>query len=331
MKGQWKTGGRLAAIFLAMALAGFAQTSVSGNGNAQQPGMASPGAINYVEGQATLDGQPLTAQSVGSTVARPNQTIGTTNGYVEVLLTPGAFLRIGHNSEVRLMSASLAGVTLQVGRGSAMLEVADLVDGSTLTVDLDGATTAIQKKGLYSFDAAQHTVRVLDGKAEVRNATGETTLKKGNQVLLASDQPLKKRDFETKPAEHEPLYVWSRVRSEQESQANMNAANSLAAGGAWYGPGWYWDPRWSGYAFLPGSGFLYSPFGWGFYGYGYPGIWGGGFGYPYRGGRYYGHGFHGRPGGFHGGHGGGLHGGGHRGGFHGGGHAGGGHAGGGHR
>ena len=93
--------------------------------------MASPGAVNYVEGQATLDGEPLTAQSVGSTVARPNQVIDTTNGYVEVLLTPGSFLRIGHNSEVRLASASLSGVTLQVNKGSALVEVADLVEGSS--------------------------------------------------------------------------------------------------------------------------------------------------------------------------------------------------------
>lgn len=303
---------RMLAVLAVTAFAGFAQqTQVSGN-----KGMASPGAVNYVEGQATLDGQPLTAQSV----ARPGQAIDTANGYVEVLLTPGAFLRIGHNSETRLTSVGLAGVTLQVNRGSAMVEVADLVKGSTLTVDMDGSTTAVQKNGLYSFDAAQHSVRVLDGKAEVRNATGETTLKKGNEVLLASDQPLKKRDFETKLAEHEPLYVWSKVRSEQEARANMNAVNSLAAaGGGWYGPGWYWDPYWSSYAFLPGSGFLYSPFGWGFYGY--PGIWRGGFGYGYgyRGGRYSGHvsGFHhGR--GFHGGHAGsGFHGG-HGGGFHGG-------------
>jgi uncharacterized membrane protein YgcG len=305
---------RMLAVLAVTALAGFAQqTQVSGN-----KGMASPGAVNYLEGQATLDGQPLAAQSV----ARPGQAIDTANGYVEVLLTPGAFLRIGHNSETRLTSVGLAGVTLQVNRGSAMVEVGDLVKGSTLTVDMDGATTAVQKKGLYSFDAAQHSVRVLDGKAEVRNATGETTLKKGNEVLLASDQPLKKRDFETKPAEHEPLYVWSKVRSEQEARANMNAANSIVAGGGWYGPGWYWDPYWSSYAFLPYSGF-YSPFGFGFYGY--PGIWQGGYGYGYHGGRYYGHvsgNFHGghAGSGFHGGHagGGGFHGGGGHAGGHGG-------------
>jgi len=314
MKGDWKTGGRWLAVLIATALLGFAQTSASQSENGQQPRMASPGAINYIEGQAMLDGQALTAESVGSTVAKPNQAIATSNGYVEVLLTPGTFLRIGHDSEVRLKSASLAGVTVQMNRGAALIEVADLVEGSTLTVDLDGTSTALVKKGLYSFDAGQHSVRVLDGKAEVRNATRETTLKKGDQVLLASDPPLKKRDFETKQAKQEPLYVWSKVRGEQQAEANRNSADSLAASGAWHGPGWYWNPYWSGYAYMPGSGFLYSPFGWGFYGYGYPRIWGGlGYRYYYVP-RYYGHGFrswghhggglHGGHGGWHGGHGG---------------------------
>lgn len=306
MKGDWKTGGRLLAVLIATSLTAFAQTSASQNESTQQLRMASPGAINYVEGQATLDGQALTAESVGSEVAKPNQAIATTNGYVEVLLTPGTFLRIGHDSGVRLKSASLAGVTVQMDHGAALIEVADLVEGSTLTVDLDGTSTALVKKGLYSFDARQHSVRVLDGKAEVRNATGETTLKKGDQVLLASDKPLKKRDFETKEAKQEPLYVWSKVRGEQQAEANRNSADSLAASGAWYGPGWYGNPYWSGYAYMPGSGFLYSPFGWGFYGYGYPRIWGGlGYRYYYVP-RYYSHGFRGgargHHGGWHGGH-----------------------------
>jgi hypothetical protein len=288
---------RMLAILAATALAGFAQTSVS-----QNRGMAGPGAVNYVEGQVSLNGQPLAAQSV----VRPNQVIDTANGFVEVLLTPGAFLRIGPNSEARLISAGLAGVELEVNRGSAMVEVADLIKGSRLNVVLHGAGVAIEKSGLYSFDATQQSVRVLDGKAEVTSGGGVVTLKKGNQALLASGQPLQKQSFETKAAEHDPLYVWSRVRSEQEAKANFNASNSLAAS-AWYGPGWYWDPYWSSYAFL-GTGYLYSPFGFGYYGY--PGIWGGGYGY--HGGRYYGHvsgNFRGSAGGFHGGggHGGGGH------------------------
>jgi hypothetical protein len=32
-----------------------------------------------------------------------------------------------------------------------------------------------------------------------------------------------------------------------------------------YGPNWYWDPYFASYSFLPYGGFLYSPFGFGFY------------------------------------------------------------------
>src|SRR5215831_7102826 len=50
--------------------------------------------------------------------------------------------------------------------------------------------------------------------------------------------------------------------------------------------GWWWDPWFSAFTFVPGDGIFYSPFGWGFYSpfyvYGAPG-----FGYGYA--RYYHH------------------------------------------
>jgi hypothetical protein len=221
--------------------------------------------VNYVEGDVTLNGNPLSTPSVGSAVAESNQTIATGNGYVEVLLSPGAFLRLGHNSEVRMIAAGLADVRLQVSQGSAMVETADPVKGSTLEVMLNEANTRIERGGLYAFDANGQSVRVLDGKAQVTQGASEVTLKKGDQVSLVNDGALKKRDFSVKSAESDPLYVWSKVRSREEAQANAHAANLIVAGGGWYGPGWYWDPFWSGYAFLPGAGIWNSPFGWGFY------------------------------------------------------------------
>lgn len=349
MKAQLKYGLRTLTMLAATALVGFAQAptgaraAVTAPGGAKDKGtnvasastatpqrkIASPGAVNYVEGHATLNGQPLAPDAVGSAVVGPNQVLATTDGYVEVLLTPGAFLRVGHNSAVRLISVGLAGVNAQVDRGSALVEVADLIKGSNLTLAVNGVPVQIRKKGLYEFDAAQRAVRVLDGKADVQEAAEKITLKKGDQVSVASE-PSKKHDFDVKAAKKEPLYVWSKVRSEQQSQANQHSADVILAGGGWYGPGWYWDPLWSGYAFLPGTGMLYSPFGWGFYSpvY-YGGLWGGGFGYaPYRyaprhygGHGYYARGFsHGHVGGIGAMHGrGGFHGGGFRGGSHGGG------------
>jgi hypothetical protein len=36
-------------------------------------------------------------------------------------------------------------------------------------------------------------------------------------------------------------------------------------GPGWFGPGWYWDLWFGAFTFLPADGFLYNPFGWGFY------------------------------------------------------------------
>lgn len=299
MKAQWKFGLRTMAVAALGTLATFAQVSTGAQGGMPAPAGATypgtnaptsnvssqtgktayPGAINYVEGQGTLNGEPLAPNSVGSAVVRPNQVIGTTNGYVEVLLTPGAFLRIGHDSEARLISAGLANVDVELTRGSAMVEVAELVKGSTLHFVVNGVPVQIEKKGLYAFDTAQAVVRVLDGKAEVQQAERTLTLKKGDE-LAAGNGTFQKHDFDIKAEERQPLYVWSKVRSQDEAQVNLHAANLIVSGGSWYGPGWYWDPFWSSYAFMPGAGFLSSPFGWGFYSPAYyGGLWGG-FGYP---------------------------------------------------
>jgi hypothetical protein len=234
-----------------------------------------------------LNGQPLVPTAAGYAVAQPNQAIDTQAGYAEVLLTPGAFLRIGNNSEVVMQSTGLANIQVQVVRGSAMIEAADLVKGATLQVMLNGATVQIEQHGLYQFDANQQLVRVLDGKAKILEASRVKTIGKGDQVVLTSAD-LKSHGFDKQAAQADPLYVWSRARSSAEAQSNVAVANNVALYGGWYGPGWYWNPFWGEYAFLPGAGFLYSPFGWGFYSprfvvaapfyrgfYGHPGIAGG--------------------------------------------------------
>jgi hypothetical protein len=47
--------------------------------------MPLPGAVNYVEGQAAIDGQNLPA---GSAMLETNQVLTTGQGRVELLLTP---------------------------------------------------------------------------------------------------------------------------------------------------------------------------------------------------------------------------------------------------
>jgi hypothetical protein len=298
MQGQIKGGLKLTAVLVLTAALGLAQTTMSApapygpgsnpaaNGQASAPAQAVPGTINYVEGQATLSGQPLGPGSARYVVAQPNQALDTQTGFVEVLLTPGAFLRIGNNSEVVMRSLGLANVQVDLVRGSAMIEVADLVKGTTMQVTLNGATTQIEKRGLYAFDANQQLVRVLDGKANLIEGSRDKSIGKGDQIAL-NEANLKSHGFDKQVAQADPLYVWSKARSEAEARANVAVAQNVAVYGGWYGPGWYWDPLWAEYAFLPGAGFLYSPFGWGFYSPGF--VYAAPFYHGFYGRGYYGH------------------------------------------
>jgi hypothetical protein len=297
---------------------------------AQTPRPIGAGTINYVEGQASLGGVALSPQSVGSATLQPNQLLDTGSGYVEVLLTPGAFLRLGHDSEARMITAGLADTQVELVRGSAMLEVDQLIKGTDLSVIVNGATARIEKTGLYDFDGVQGAIKVLDGKAKVVEANGSRTLGKNDEVLLASRRPLRKRDVDENAVKAEQLYIWSKARSEDEAKASASAANNptyyVAAG-----PGWFWDPYWDFYGFWPANASLYSPFGWGFYSPAFFGYYGG-YGYAWYGhpgffwhGHPGAHGYvHGRVGGMDarvgGFHEGGFHGGFAAGGFHGGGH-----------
>ncbi len=284
----------------------------------------SPGTLNYLEGQASLDGKALAPDAAGSARLGANQTLDTRDGNAELLLTPGVFLRVGRNSEVRMLSPGLADTQVQLIGGSAMLEVDQLYHENNLSVVVDRGTTEITKTGLYEFSAGPPSVTVLDGKATVTEEDQHVDLKKNHRVMLASTQPLKAEKIDKDAVEADPLYRWSKLRSNYEAQANLDAARTVVVSGGWYGPGWYWDPYWSFYSFLPANGFFYNPFGWGFY----SPVWVGSYGYPIFAGRgsrvpgpafhhYASRGFHSAPpsGGFRGGV---EHGrvGGFRGGFH---------------
>jgi len=279
--------------------------------NPQAAHFAQAGTVNYVEGQVNLDGQPLTAKSIGSTVVDPGHELRTgTNGKAEMLLTPGVFFRIGPNSAVRMVSPSLTDTRVQLVSGNAMMEVADFQKENHLQVTLPGSEAVIEKGGIYEFSANPPMARTYDGKLQVMMGNRARDLTKGDQVALVANNPkLKTESFDLKQTEaSDDLYAWSKLRADYTAQANMSAAQTYYGYGpgyynpGWYGAGWYWDPYFDEYAFLLGDGFLWDPFGYGFFSPAYWGAWAPYYGYGYYGHGYYGHGFYGhgfygRPGG----------------------------------
>jgi FecR protein len=231
---------------------------------------AVPGALNYVEGQASIGPQSVTSQSVGATVLQPNQVLTTgAGGKTEILLTPGVYLRVGSDSAVKMVSPSLTNTQVEVERGEAQVEVDQIYQQNDLQVLEGPARVVLQKRGVYDFDANQQVVRVLDGQAWLQDGDTRVKIKGGHEVAL-NDPALKSRGFNKSGFEAtDDLYRWSSLRSAYLAQANVDEARTLVVNGAygpgWWGPGWYWDPWFGAYTFVPGDGFLFSPFGWGFY------------------------------------------------------------------
>ena len=227
---------------------------------------ALPGTLNYVEGQASIADQSLSAQSIGSVNLQPGEAIATGKGHAEVLLTPGVFLRVGQNSTAQIVSSSLTNTEAQIDRGQALVEVADIHNDNLLRIASDGATTQLLKKGLYGFDADNGQVRVFKGEALVQDGDQNIKVKSGHELALNAEGALRAQKFDEASYEQSDLYRFSNLRSQYLAEANTDAARIYYAGGpGWYGPGWYWDPFFTSYTWIPGAGILYSPFGWGFY------------------------------------------------------------------
>ena len=227
-----------------------------------------PGTINYIEGRATMGGQALGEKSVGTARLAQGQPFSTQDGRAEILLAPGIFLRIDHETTVEMANPGLADTLVAVPKGRAMVEVAEIRPENNVRINAQSANTRLLKPGLYDFDADRGQIRVFDGKAVVRVGERRVELKSGHELSLGAPGLLKAQRFDKKAGEDD-FYRWSSLRSSYLAEANVDAARRYVTGWGWgrgwYGAGWYWDPWFDAYTFIPGDGIFYGPFGWGFY------------------------------------------------------------------
>ena len=155
-----KNGERFLRVVVMLAgLAGFAfgQSMIS----------AKSGLIHYVEGRVLLDGKPAEVKFGVFPHMRDSSELRTEEGRAEVLLTPGAFLRVRENSSFRLVSSQLADTRLELMSGSVLLECAELLRDNAVTLTYKDATIALRKNGVYRLNAEPAEVRVYDGEALV--------------------------------------------------------------------------------------------------------------------------------------------------------------------
>ena len=256
---------------------------------------AKSGIIHYVEGRVFLNDQLLESKFGEFPDIKENQQVRTEQGRVEILLTPGVFLRLGENSAIRMITNRLIDTRVDFLSGEALVEADEILKDNGITIVYKDYSVQLQKTGVYRFDAEDAKLRVYEGEALVQRGDKTQEVKDGHALTMDGGFELASFD---KKKDVDDLYLWGSHRSQYISMANVSAAKTVADSGAyWGGSSWYFNPYYDMYTFLPGFGYgfgyglggYYNPFGYTFWSpynvYGfintlpYYGYYGGG-GYP---------------------------------------------------
>ena len=257
---------------------------------------AQAGLVNHVDGNPvvfTAD-QSVSTPLLSRAMIQPMSRIETgQNDRVEILLNPGSYLRIAENSIVRVNETKLDDVRVALDKGTLIVE-SGVFDKKvhSLVIGTAAGDIAIQKEGLYRFEADPQRpkveVMVRRGKAQwLPEGRPQMALKSGKRFEL----PVRSGTDEFQVAkiskeQVDPLDQWS-MRRAQYLVAASNRASSWASD-SWYSSyyqrgfrgGWFFDPFFQMFTFIPFGSSYYSPYGFSYLGYNpyrfYRGGYGGG-------------------------------------------------------
>ena len=253
---------------------------------AQNAISAKAGLVQVADGEVFVNDKAIQTKIAEFTDLKNADILRTAEGRTEVLLTPGAFLRMGDTSSFRMNSTRLNDVRLEVLRGEALVEITELLNENAITVNLGSASFQLTKGGIYRFDVEPARMQVYDGEAIASVGDKFTKIKEGHQFSF-NGTSWASSDFDKKDTD--ALYRWSQRRAEGIAVANVSAArqsgNSLSGygsygytgwgsylgwggygyGGYGYGGGWMYNPYFGMFTFLPYYGTAWSPFGYAYY------------------------------------------------------------------
>ena len=170
---------------------------------------ARAGLITYAQGPAFVDGKRVVLRTTRFQQMRDGETLSTGRGRAELLLAPGAVLRLPENSQVRLDDTQLADTRVTLQRGDALIEIVQLTEGNRIQVKLGETITELTRPGLYRFGTALNTLRVYGGEALVRSGLNTAPAKRGMAVDL--NPTLAVSRFDRKQTDS--LHAWAARRS----------------------------------------------------------------------------------------------------------------------
>ncbi|HTW67177.1 MAG TPA: hypothetical protein VME17_21305 [Bryobacteraceae bacterium] len=203
---------------------------------------ARSGLINFADGSVFLDDQRVEQKSGKFDQMNNGSELRTQDGRVEVLLTPGTFLRMGPNSAIRMISNELDNTRVELLNGAAVLDQGSgTLANTAVTILYNLDEVHIKKPGRYRFDSEPPQVKVEKGDADVM-ADGKTVEASAGEVV-ALEGKLAARKLLNDPAapnSSDDLDKWDIARDQSVSDSNLDAAATSDLGGVVQG--WQNDP-----------------------------------------------------------------------------------------
>ena len=207
------------------------------------------GMIHFSEGAVFLDDQALEHRFGKFDQMKNGAELRTENGRAEILLTPAAFLRIGEDSAIRMISNRLADTQVAFLRGSAVLDSTAATSIEHITLVSGNYQVLIRAHGRYRLSSEPPALTVEQGEAEVLGSSDAELAVAGQRVPFSA--PLRIEQFENETAD--ALGSWNKTRNDSISR------ESLAAGAGDLSTvldGWDKDPA----ALLRALEASYAPF-----------------------------------------------------------------------
>jgi hypothetical protein len=250
--------------------------------SAQSITSAHSGLLHYFEGTVSVDGVTVEPKVGKFTEIKENSVLRTERGRAEILLTPGVYLRVGENSEVKMLDNRLLSTRVEFLSGTALVESDDpevSVKDPAVTIVYKDYLVQPLKYGIFELSSDPSQMKVFKGQANVAAGSIKSVIHEGRLVVFSAALVTEK--FDEKQADD--LYLWARDRSGALSAANLSSARSLSAngyslnnlymGGMYPGlgfssglmGGWYFNQMLGTYAYMPYGGTFYSPFGYGIF------------------------------------------------------------------
>jgi hypothetical protein len=209
----------------------------------------------------------------GLTNVRPNAMVepltpirtGPT-GMVEVLLTPGAYMRLGANSEAVLDTVGLTNVAVHVNKGEAVIEVVEISKEYPVHVTTGPTTIELSEAGIFSFQDGKATV--IEGRF---STVGDqpVSYKKGWEVSYSTNYRARKVAEAQLVSQVAGLDQYSMQRSALMARANVSLVpvvqRTSYSGGAF----WLYSPTLGAMTYMPLRS-IRSPYGYSYNGWAQP-------------------------------------------------------------